>query len=147
MRLEVITPERIVFQDEVEEVTIPTTEGEITVLKHHIPLVAGIKAGAARVKKGGSEYFLSLSGGFAQVEANGRVIILSDTAERAEELDLAKIEESYRDAEALLKEKRALSDVEYAALAGAMERELARLKVARKARHGHDAGTVPGKSL
>ncbi|MFH0928095.1 MAG: ATP synthase F1 subunit epsilon [bacterium] len=136
MHLSVITPEKIVFQDEVQEITIPTSEGEITILPHHVPLMSVLGSGAARVVKEGREYFLAVTGGFLQVKPGNQVVILADSADRAEELDLQKIEASKKAAEDLLKEKRALSDVEYAALAANLERELARLKVARKSRRG-----------
>lgn len=137
MKLNIITPEKIVFSDEVDQVTIPTMDGEITVLPHHIPLVGLLKAGELIIKKGDEIIPLAVSGGMLQVRADG-ITILADTAERVEEILEERAEEARKAAEKLLVEKRFDAE-EYAAIAAKMERELARLKVARKWRHkGHN---------
>lgn len=136
MKLNIITPERIVFSDDVDQVTIPTMDGEITVLPHHIPLVGLLKAGELIIKKGDEIIPLAVSGGMLQVRADG-ITILADTAERVEEILEERAEEARKAAEKLLEEKRFDAE-EYAAIAAKVERELARLKVARKWRHkGH----------
>jgi F-type H+-transporting ATPase subunit epsilon len=137
MHLSVITPEKTVFKDEVEEITLPTLQGEITILPNHIPLVAALKSGAARVLKGGKEYFVAVTGGMVQVKAGNEITVLADSADRAEELDEKKIEAAHAEAVKLLSEVRAGDDVEYAALASKIEHELARLHVARKHRAVH----------
>lgn len=140
MKLNIITPEKIVFSDDVDQVTIPTMDGEITVLSHHIPLVGLLKAGELIIKKGDEIIPLAVSGGMLQVRADG-ITILADTAERVEEILEERAEEARKAAEKLLAEKRFDAE-EYAAIAAKMERELARLKVARKWRHkGHTIQT------
>lgn len=134
MKFKIITPERVVFEDEVDEATLPTTEGEITVLPHHIPLVTLSRAGVIRLKKGAREEFLAVSGGYVEVQPGSQLTVLADTAERAEELDIKKIEEAHERARKIMEEKIHVDDVAYAAAAAALERELARLKVARKRR-------------
>jgi len=135
MKLQVITPDRTLIDEEVDEVTLPTTSGEITVLNNHVPMVSALAAGVGRVKKGKNEYFLAIAGGFVQIQAGNVMRVLADSADRAEELDEQKIEAARREAEKILAEKRNVSDLEYAGVAAALERELARLKVARKVRH------------
>jgi F-type H+-transporting ATPase subunit epsilon len=134
LAFELTTPERTAVQAKVRQVSIPTTEGEITVLPDHLPLVAPIQAGELRVvAEDGSETLLAVSGGFVTVHPDSRVAVLADSAERADELDEAAIEEARKRAESLLKEK--IDDEErYADAAAGLARELARLKVARKHR-------------
>jgi F-type H+-transporting ATPase subunit epsilon len=131
---ELTTPERVAVQAKVRQVSIPTTEGEITVLPDHLPLVAPIQAGELRVvNEDGSEMLLAVSGGFVTVHPGNRLAILADSAERADELDLKAIEEAKARAEELLKEK--FDDEErYADAAAGLARELARLRVVRKHR-------------
>ncbi len=131
---ELTTPERTVLRTKVRQVSVPTTEGEITVLSDHLPIVAPILAGEMRVvSEDGIESLIAVSGGFVTVHPGSRLEILADTAERAEELDLKAIEEAHARAEAVLKEK--IDDEERQAEATAsLARELARLKVVRKHR-------------
>lgn len=141
-KLTIVTPERVILSEEVDQVTIPTEDGEITVLPHHIPLVGLLKAGELIIKKGGAVIPLAVSGGMLQVRADG-MTILADTAERVEEIIEERAEEARKSAEKLLEEKRFAAE-EYATIAAKMEKELARLKVVRKWRHkGHGAGVAP----
>jgi len=133
---QITTPEREVYSDEVDQVTLPTLDGEITILPNHLPLVSVLVAGEARVVSGGEETLMAVSGGFIEVQPDSKVIVLADTAERAEELDIEKIEEAKKNAEKALEEKRDLDDESFAEAAAALERELARLRVARKKYRG-----------
>ena len=116
--------------------TVPTREGEITVLPGHVPLVASLVPGMITVQRSGGEQYLAVSGGFIEVQPGSKMIILADTAERAEELDLEKVDAARARAEKMLTEKRAIDDMSSAAAMAALERELARAKVARKHRAG-----------
>lgn len=144
IQFKIVTPERIVFQDEVDEVSLPTMEGEITILPHHIPLIALLKSGEVRIHKGAEIIPLAVSGGVIEVDGK-KVVVLADTAERADELEEEKIEQARKDAENLMVAKR--SDVEGFAEATAMlERELARLRVVRKYRRSHTPGPHVGEN-
>lgn len=139
LHFELTTPERVVLKEEYDSVTIPTQAGEITVLPGHIALVANLQPGMITVRKGRDESYLAVSGGFVEVmptadKAATRLVLLADTAERAEELDLEKIEAAREAAQKLLTEERSADDVSSAAAMAALEREFARLKVARKHR-------------
>lgn len=146
MRLNIITPEKIVFSEDIDQVTIPTQDGEITVLPHHIPLVGLLKAGELLIKTGENIIPLAVSGGMLQVRTDG-VTILADTAERVEEIIVERAEEARKRAEQILAEKKFDAE-EYATIAAKMEKELARLHVARKWKHkahgpaGHITETV-----
>ncbi len=134
LTFELTTPERVVEKKEVDGVTVPTQEGEITVLPGHVPLVSNLKPGVATLHDGKNQEYISLSGGFLEVQPDGRVIILADTAERAEELDLEKIEAARERARKVLEEKRDMDEVAAAAAMVALEREIAREQTARKYR-------------
>ncbi|KKS66819.1 MAG: ATP synthase epsilon chain [Parcubacteria group bacterium GW2011_GWC2_42_6] len=140
IKFEIITPEREVLKDEIDQITVPTKDGEITILPGHIPLVAALKPGEIRAKKNGEEILMAVSGGFIEVLKN-KVVILADTAERAEEIDVLRAEEARKRA-AELKDKKVFDRTEFATLQGKMEKELARLKVARRHRHHGSSPTI-----
>ena|SRR3989338_142361 len=134
IRFQITTPERTVFQDEIESVSLPTAMGQITVLVNHIPLVASLEPGELIIRKDGQEINMAVAGGLVEVRDNNHVVVLADTAEHAAEIDEQRAEEARKRAEELLKEK--MGDAkEYAAVAAKLQRELARLKVARKHRN------------
>jgi len=129
--LKIVTPERVLFEDEVFQVSVSTTMGQITVLPNHIPLVAQLSPGEILVRFNGSdESLMVVSGGIVEVLPE-QVVILADTAERAEEIDEARAEEARQKAEELLKTKVADAE-QFALFTAQMEKELARLRVARK---------------
>ena len=134
MHFRIVTPERQVFADEVTQVTMMTTMGEITVLQHHIPLVSNLVSGEIKYKKSDEELSIAVSGGFAEVRPDGSVVILADTAEHAHEIDITRAEAARARAEKLMSEARHKDDVDYAALAAQMEKAMARLRVGNKYR-------------
>jgi len=126
IQFEIVTPERLVSSEEILQVTVPTESGEITILPNHIPLVSLLKAGVLEIKKlDQSLDVLSVSGGFIEVSSN-KVIVLADTAERAEELDEAQIQAAQLKAEELKKNASNADEVQFAAVAAQLESELAR---------------------
>ncbi|MFA5134401.1 MAG: F0F1 ATP synthase subunit epsilon [Patescibacteria group bacterium] len=132
LKFEITTPERVVFSAEIDEVVLPTPQGEVGILPNHIPLVSLLSPGELRIKQGGETTFMAVSGGFIEVRPD-KVVVLADTAERAEDIDEARAEEARKRAQQLSREKRA-DAAEFAALSAKMEKELARLRVARKKR-------------
>lgn len=130
--VKIVTPERIVLKDLYDEAIIPTTAGEIGVLARHTPLVSGLKPGEIRLKKDGNITTLAVSSGFVEVRPNSKLVILADTAERAEEIDIERAENARQRAESMLKQKTQAEDVEYTNLQAIIEREMARIKVGRK---------------
>ncbi|MEK7496340.1 MAG: ATP synthase F1 subunit epsilon [Patescibacteria group bacterium] len=134
LKFQIITPERVVFEaPEVEAVSLPTKMGEITILPDHLPLVASLVAGETRVKVSGKEILMAVSGGFIEVKP-GEVVVLADSAERAEEIDITRAEEARGRAEKLMQEKKFGEAEDYTYLVGKLEKELARVKVAHKHR-------------
>ena len=132
IKFEIATPERVVLKEEILQVTVPTVEGEITILPKHSPLVSVLKPGVLELKKmDGNIEIVSVSGGFVEVLLN-KIIILADTAERAEEIDLERAEEAKKRAEESLKNLRSIDSVEFANLSAMLEKELARTRSAKK---------------
>ena len=137
IKIKIVTPERTVYEDEVSQATLPTIDGEVTILPDHIPYITALKAGEIMLKKGEEIIHLATSGGFIEFN-NNILIILADTVERAEEIDLKRAEEAKQRAEELQKQRITIDDMEYAKTAALVEKELARIKVARKHRTKHE---------
>ena len=139
LKLQIITPERVVFEEEdVESVTIPGSEGELTILPSHAPLMTELNPGPLVFRKGNDEIDVALSGGFLEVRED-KVIVLADTAERSDEIDLARAEEARQRAQELLATREGAADS--ALVMAALERAQARLRVAeRRRRRGPDRG-------
>ncbi|MFA4954674.1 MAG: ATP synthase F1 subunit epsilon [Patescibacteria group bacterium] len=146
MHFELITPERVVFRQEVDQVTLPTAEGEITVLPQHIPLVAALVPGIARLKTGGQVEEVAVSGGFIEVGGDN-VRVLADTAERGEELDLTAIEQAKTRAQKVMREAVQADDKSYAMAMAGMEREMARYKLAKRYKSPKHTPTIDSASL
>lgn len=130
INFKIATPERVVFKDEVDSITLPTTMGEITILPNHIPLISVLKTGEITVKKGENEFSMAVAGGFVEVLSE-KVVVLADRAERSEEIDVARAEAAMERARKLREEKN-VDTVEFAALSAQIEKEMARLHVGRK---------------
>ena len=99
--LEIVTPERLAYSDEVDSVQLPGIEGELGVLPHHAPLVSTLGIGELRIRKGGAEESFAIVGGFLQVLPT-KVVVLAETADMASEIDLEKAQEARREAEKAL---------------------------------------------
>ena len=139
LNLEITTPERTVYKEEVDSVTVPTAAGEITVLPNHASMVGLVVPGALTVRVGNDEQYLAVAGGAIEIMPGSRCIILTDSADRAEDLVVEEIEKAKARAQAAYEEAKGRDDVAYADASVHLERELARLKVARK--HRRDANT------
>lgn len=135
IKFEVVTPERVVLKREIIQVTVPTESGEITVLADHIPLVSILKSGVIEIKSAEDEIeIMSVSGGFIQVMRD-KIVILADTAEKAEELDEQRIEEAKERAEQRKKEAVNLDQIQFANISAQLDKELARLKAVNRWRN------------
>ena len=131
IRLEIVTAERVVYSDDVDLVVVPGVDGQLGVLPHHTPLMTMLQTGELRVKKGNEEFSMAISGGFLEVRPE-RIIILSDAAERVEEIDIARAEEAKRRAEEQLRQHPPEADATRAE--AALRRALTRLKIMEKRR-------------
>jgi len=132
IKLDIVTAEKSVYSDNVDEVIAPGTMGQLGILPHHAPLMTMLEPGELVIKKGTDEFYLAVSGGFIEVRPD-RVIVLADTAERAEEIDAARAEEARKRAEKRLEERYA-PGVDAAAIEAALRRSLVRLKIVERRR-------------
>jgi len=132
IKFKIITPERTVFEDEVDQATLPVTDGEVTILPDHRSYIASLKAGEIMLKKDGKAIHLAMAGGFLEFDKNN-LVVLADRAEKAEEIDLKRAEEAKARAEEL-KNQKITDGEDYARIAAAIEKEMARIRVAKKHR-------------
>lgn len=132
IKFKIITPERTVYESEVDKATLPVSDGEVTILPNHRSYIASLKPGEISLKTGDNEKLLVTSGGFIEFN-NNALVVLADTAERASEIDVKRAEETARRrAEELKKEKITMDELEYAKVAASIEKELVRVRVAKK---------------
>ena len=126
--LKIITPKKIVFQEEAEAVTAPSAMGEITILYNHVPLFSLLKEGVVKIKKEGEEYYFSIGGGY--LETTGKEVnLLVSRAYGQDELDEESIRKAKEKAEKLLKESKTKEE-RHQAIA-ALRRSFIDLKVLR----------------
>ncbi|KKQ52781.1 MAG: ATP synthase epsilon chain [Parcubacteria group bacterium GW2011_GWD2_38_11] len=131
IKFKIVTPERTLFEQEVDQITLPVTDGEVTIMPDHRSYIASLKAGEVMFKVDGKETLLVVSSGFVEFN-NNTLVVLADTAEAAGEIDLKRAEEARKRAEEIKNEKVTMSEMEYARVAAAIEKESARVRVARK---------------
>jgi len=132
IKFEIVTPERVVWRKQIKQVTLPTKHGEITVLPNHIPLVASLMPGVIEfLDKDGERDVMSVSGGFVEV-LKDKVVILADTAERAEEIEISRAEEARARAEKIKEDTRHEDREQFAGLSAKIAKELARTKAAKR---------------
>lgn len=129
--LEIVTPERKFFSDEVEMVILRTPEGEMGILEGHVPMVVAVDIGPVKIKKNGEWQEAVLTEGFMEVKQD-KTIILTDTAEWPSEIDVNRAKAAKQRAEERL--QRQISQVEYSRSKAALSRALARLRVAKDIR-------------
>lgn len=128
LRLRVVTPERLLLDEEVDEVTAPGTVGEFGVLPNHITFLSSLQPGRLAYKRGGQARLMAVSSGFAEVVDNV-MTVLADSAEFADEIDVGRARRALRAAEDSLKTLSG-SDPAFAEAQAARQRAQARLEVA-----------------
>ncbi len=128
IKFEIVTQEKVVLKEMILQVTVPTEEGEITVLPNHTPLIANLEPGIIELKKEDKTIeIMSLSGGFIEVLRN-KIVILADTAERADEIDEKRAQEAREKAEESLKDLRQFDSKRFANISSMIAKELARTR-------------------
>lgn len=129
LHVEIITPEKVVYKDDVSEIVVPTETGQITILPNHVNLLTRILPGEMLIKKDTQEHYLAITGGFLEISDN-QVNILADYAVRAEDIELAKVQEAQKRAEHKIKEKA--SDNEFRIAEAELQKAVLQLKIAGK---------------
>jgi F-type H+-transporting ATPase subunit epsilon len=128
--VEIVTGERVVFtESDVDMVVAPGSDGSLGILPRHAPLITTLAEGELRIKKGGSEQSLVVFGGFMEVTPE-KVVVLADSAERAEEIDVSRAEQARRRAEESLTIPAAEIDLGQAE--AALRRAAVRLRVGQR---------------
>jgi len=131
LTLEIVTPDRAVVAEKVDEVEIPGAEGYFDVLPGHTPLLATLQVGELWFRKGGEKYYVSIAFGFAEVLPD-RVTILAELAERPEEIDVSRAEAAKRRAEERI--AKPAPDIDFERARIALMKSLVRLRVSTRAR-------------
>jgi F-type H+-transporting ATPase subunit epsilon len=132
LSVEIVTGERVVFtEDNVDMVVAPGADGSLGILPHHAPLVTLLDNGELRITKGGEEQSLVVFGGFMEVTGD-KVIVLADTAERAEEIDISRAETARKQAEESLRRRGQGGDLDLAQADRALARAAVRLRVGQR---------------
>lgn len=136
MRLQIITPEKIIFDEEIDELVVPTVKGEIAILPHHVNLLTQIAPGEMTIKQKQKSLHMAVAGGFLQI-ADDAVSILADFAVRSEEIEAKKALEAQQRAEEKIKnQKEHMSERDFELVQAEMRRAILQLKVARKRHKG-----------
>lgn len=141
LSIEIVTGERVVFtEDDVDMIVAPGVDGTLGILPEHAPLITLLANGELRVKKGPQEQSLVVFGGFMEVTPE-HVIVLADTAERAEEIDLSRAQEARQRAETAIGQRQASIDLD--AAEQSLRRATLRLRIGerRRGRRGPGIGT------
>ena len=129
LHLSIITPTKVLVEEEVEEVVTPTTDGVLGILPNHAPLLSQLAPGELIIKKGNKSDSMIITGGFLEMSDN-KLSILADYAVNTKDIDIAKAEAAKARAEKLMKEK--LSDLDYAEVEKELARALAEISIAIK---------------
>jgi F-type H+-transporting ATPase subunit epsilon len=133
--LRVLSPLGTAFQGEAKAVVLPTPDGEITVLAHHMPLVAVLADGELRIDTGEKQVFIAVAGGFLETDKNAATV-LSDFAAESDSIEVARVEQAKARAEQLLAEKKERGEL--LLVERDLQRAILQLKVAEKSRkRGH----------
>jgi F-type H+-transporting ATPase subunit epsilon len=140
LEVEIVTGERVVYQEsDVDMVIAPGADGMLGILPKHAPLISTLAQGELRVKKGGREQSIVVFGGFIEVTPD-KVVVLADSAERIEELDVARAEEARKRAEDAIKNRGEAVEMEEAL--AALRRANLRLNIGRKQRRSGSQSVV-----
>jgi F-type H+-transporting ATPase subunit epsilon len=131
LKFELVTPQRKVVSEEVDEIIATGTLGEFGVLPGHAPFLTSLKIGELSFKKGGASKFLAVSNGYFEV-VNDVATVLVDSAEYAEEIDLERAKKAMARSEERLR-TLAPDDTDYVAMEASLQRALIRMQVAAKA--------------
>jgi F-type H+-transporting ATPase subunit epsilon len=136
--LQIVTPDRLLVREQVDEVQIPGTEGYLGVLPGHTPLLTSLAVGELWYRTGAEKTYLSIAFGFAEILPD-RVTILARLAERAEDIDVERAETARKRAEERLTQK---SDIDYERARIALLKSLTRLQVSTRVGVGPRTGAL-----
>ena len=130
IRLEIVTPEKLAYADDVDSVVCPGVEGELGILPHHAPLLTTLGYGELRIRKGGREEYFAIAGGFLQVRPD-KVVVMAETADMSSEIDLQRALAAKAEAERAL-EAGFVEPADLSMARAQLQRALLRIRVAER---------------
>ncbi len=140
LQVDIVTAEGRIFSGETDTVTAPSSDGQLTILPSHAPLITSLDNGDLKYLDGGEEHHIALLGGFMEVNSN-RVTVLANSAEDEGAIDITRAEDAVNRAQQRLADRSGDIDVERAL--GSLRRARVRLNVARRRGGRGLAGRVP----
>jgi len=129
LSLSIITPEKVIYNDEVDEVVAPTVNGEIAIFPNHVNLLTQIIPGELILKKGSTQQYLAITGGFLEIQ-NNKINILAEYAVKAQDIETTRAMEAKKRAEKVMNEKSTDNEIKVAQ--AEMLKAILELKVATK---------------
>jgi len=130
LNLEIITPEKPIFKDQIEAVTIPGSLGGFQILKDHAPLISSFEIGVIKVKKANAETYYTTAGGTVEVNKN-QVLVLADSIEKITDINVDRAEQAKKRAEERLQKKHE-ANIDEARAKAALNRALNRINAVKK---------------
>ncbi|MDX1523251.1 MAG: F0F1 ATP synthase subunit epsilon, partial [Anaerolineae bacterium] len=141
--LEIVTVERNIYDDQVNMVIAPGSEGVLGILPNHTPLLTGLDYGELQIKKDGEEdQFLAIGGGFMEVQPH-HVVVLADSAEHVDEIDIERAAAARQRAEERLARAKKGEDIDFSQAQAALRRSIVRIKITERRRR-RSRGGAPG---
>ena len=133
IRCEIVSQDRIVFEDDVDIVLLPGADGDMGILPNHSPLLTIINYGIITIRRNGEEQHFTVAGGIAEVQPD-QVTVLADAAENVEEIDISRAEEARKNAERILTEETEPSEDEYLKIQATLRRSMLRINAVKRFR-------------
>ena len=142
IRCEIVTAERTVFADDVDMVSLPGVDGVMGILPNHTPLLTVLRFGEVYVKKDGENQYFAVGGGFAEVQPD-KVIVLADSAERADEINIERAEKARQAAQVAMEEGATEDPERWQQLEASLRRAQLRMDISMKRTTGRSRGAAP----
>jgi F-type H+-transporting ATPase subunit epsilon len=134
LKFKIVTAERVVYENEILQASIPTASGEITVLPDHLPIVSILQTGEIKLKDKDGDQSIAVAGGFLEMRVGNELIILADKAERAGEIDVERAEEAQKRAQKQMEEAKNIEDFDFAKVQALIDKEMNRIRIGKKYR-------------
>lgn len=131
LTLKIVTPEKIVFNEQIDSIYVPTDSGEIGILPHHVSMITKVIPGELRIKRSGKDSYFATGDGFIEIKDN-TITLLTDLAIDEKDIDEKTVEDARRRAQLAL--EQTLSDEEYAETFAVLEKSIAQLRLKRRHR-------------
>jgi F-type H+-transporting ATPase subunit epsilon len=141
IRCDIVTRERTLFSEDVDYVSLPGSEGRMGVLPHHSPLLTALDFGEVMVRNGRDEHYFAIGGGFAEIRPD-QVIVLADSAEYAEDIDLERAQSARQRAEEAMRQSTPQDAAQYAQIEAALNRARIRIDVGARRSTGRRRGRM-----